>query len=53
MLYRFFPLLQWLLLGGGIDGMFMGTSLLSLIWPVAYGFLMIGSLYYRLKGIQL
>jgi hypothetical protein len=53
LLYRFFPLLQWLLMGGGLDGMFLGTSFLSLLWPIAYGVLMIGSLYYRLKGIQL
>lgn len=53
LLYRFFPLLQWLLMGGGLDGMFLGSSFLGLLWPIAYGILMIGSLYYRLKGIQL
>ncbi|MDF1501195.1 MAG: B-box zinc finger protein [Anaerolineales bacterium] len=53
LLYRFFPLLQWLMLGGGLEGMFLGTSLLSLIWPIAHGVLMVGSLYYRLRGIQL
>jgi hypothetical protein len=53
LLTRFFPMLQWLLLGGGLNGAFLGSSLVSFIWPVAYGVLIIGSLFYRLKGIQL
>lgn len=53
LLLRFFPVIQLLMLGAGFDGAFLGVSLLSLIWPVAYGVLMIGSLYYRLRGIQL
>jgi hypothetical protein len=53
LLYRFFPFLHWFMLSGSLDGTFLGTSLLSLIWPIAYGVLMIGSLYYRLKGIRL
>lgn len=53
LLTRFFPMLQWLLLGGGLEGAFFGTSLVSFIWPIAYGVLIIGSLFYRLKGIQL
>lgn len=53
LIYRTFPLLQFVLLGVSLEGTFLGASLLSLIWPMAYGVLMIGSLYYRLKGIQL
>ncbi len=53
LVYRFLPRLQWVVFSGSFDGMFLGISLLSLIFPIAYGVLMIGSLYYRLKGIRL
>lgn len=53
LLYRFYPLLQWVILSGSLDLALLGGSFLSLLWPIAHGVLMIGSLYYRLKGIQL
>jgi len=37
----------------GINLAVLGSMLLSLIWPLAHGALMISALYYRLKGIRL
>jgi len=41
------------LISSGIDWEILGSILLSLIWPVAHGVLMISAIYYRLKGIRL
>jgi hypothetical protein len=50
---RLVPILQLMLVGVGFGAPLLGASLVRFIWPVAYGVLMIGSLYYRLRGIQL
>lgn len=46
------PYLGFLLLGGG-DARFLGSVLLEFLWPLAYGVVMISTLYYRLRGIRL
>ena len=43
-LVRFLP--------GGADPSLLGSLALSAIWPIAYGFLMITTLYYRFRGIR-
>jgi len=45
--FALLPILQ----GPGIRA--LGATLLSLVWPVAFGVLMISALYYRLRGIRL
>ncbi len=51
--YVAMPLLGLLLsLAGGFDLRLLGGALVSLLWPSAYGALIISSLYYRLRGIR-
>ena len=35
---------------GGVQGAWMGA--LGLLWPAVYGFLIVSSLYWRLRGIR-
>ncbi len=51
--YFIFTNLSLYLISSGIDWEILGSILLSLIWPVAHGVLMISAIYYRLKGIRL
>jgi hypothetical protein len=46
----FFPLLAY---GPDLGMSWVSGALLSVVWPVAYGVLMLGTLYARLKGIRL
>ena len=48
-----FPYLAAFIFGVGFDTAFLISFLPALLWPLAYGVLMIGTMYYRLKGIQL
>ncbi len=38
---------------GGFGFTAMGGIVISAIWPIAYGFLIISTLYYRIRGIRL
>jgi len=49
------PILIGLILGllQGTNPGLLGGLALSAIWPIAYGFLMVTTLYYRFRGIRL
>lgn len=53
MLLSVFPYLAAFIFGIGFDPAFLISFLPTLLWPLAYGVLMIGTMYYRIKGIQL
>ncbi len=53
MLLSVFPYLAAFIFGMGFDPAFFISFLPTLLWPLAYGVLMIGTMYYRIKGIQL
>jgi hypothetical protein len=38
---------------GGFGLTVLGGLAISAIWPIAYGFIIISTLYYRVRGIQL
>jgi cytochrome bd-type quinol oxidase subunit 2 len=48
-----FPYLAAFIFSVGFDPAFLISFLPTLLWPLAYGVLMIGAMYYRLKGIRL
>lgn len=56
------PRVAWAAVGGAVAGVilyllygwfFRGLGLISLLWPIGYGVLMISTMYYRLRGISL
>jgi len=47
------PYLTAFIFGMGFDPAYLITFLPTLLWPLAYGALMIGTMYYRLKGIRM
>lgn len=50
-LLRYLPVLAYT--SAGLGAGWIPGALLSFVWPVAYGILMLGTLYARLRGIQL
>jgi hypothetical protein len=52
--YAIFPTLRWMFLASGGFQLSALTGIASsLIWPTISGFLMISSMYYRLRGIRI
>ncbi len=48
-----FPYLTALIFGMGFDPVFLIRFFPTLVWPLAYGALIVGTMYYRLKGVRL
>ncbi len=53
LLFSSLPYLSYAAFGGSFNLMVAGGALTSFLWPIAYAALLIASMYYRLRGIQL